>query len=146
MSYDADMPAKGSSAVPCILYENAPAAIEWLKHAFGFEPKLVVPGDGGRIEHAELVLGAIMIMVGSPNDREFGRNCVLPRRAGGKVTQAPYLFVNDPDAIYQRAAAAGAEFLIPIRDESYGGRHFTCRDMEGHIWSFGSYDPWQESS
>ena len=40
------------------------------------------------------------------------------------------------------AQAAGAEIVIDIKDEDYGGRGFTCRDPEGHVWSFGSYDPW----
>jgi uncharacterized glyoxalase superfamily protein PhnB len=135
------MPTKGSSAVPCILYENAPVAIEWLNQAFGFEPKLIIPGDGGNVEHAELVLGDIMVMLGSPNDRPFGRNMIPPNKAGNKVTQGPYLFVADPDTIYKRAVSAGAEILVPIHDESFGGRHFACRDLEGHIWSLAATIP-----
>ena len=52
------------------------------------------------------------------------------------------MIVSDTDAIYARAKAAGAEILLDIEDKDYGGRGFTCRDLEGHIWSFGSYDPW----
>ncbi len=50
--------------------------------------------------------------------------------------------VADPDALFRSAQAAGAEIVIDIKDEDYGGRGFTCRDPEGHVWSFGSYDPW----
>ena len=52
------------------------------------------------------------------------------------------MIVNDADAIYDRAKKAGAEILVDIKTESYGGRGFTCRDLEGHIWNFGTYDPW----
>ena len=53
-----------------------------------------------------------------------------------------YVIVTDADAVYERAKAAGAEILIDIKTEDYGGRGFTCRDPEGHIWNFGTYDPW----
>jgi uncharacterized glyoxalase superfamily protein PhnB len=46
--------------------------------------------------------------------------------------------------VYDRAIDAGAAMVIHIVDEDYGGRGFTCRDPEGHIWSIGSYNPWQE--
>jgi len=45
--------------------------------------------------------------------------------------------------LYQRAKAAGAEIVMDIKDEDYGGRGFWCRDPEGHLWSFGTYDPWE---
>jgi uncharacterized glyoxalase superfamily protein PhnB len=44
--------------------------------------------------------------------------------------------------VYERAKAAGAEIVIDIVTQPYGGRDFTCRDLEGHLWSFGTYDPW----
>jgi uncharacterized glyoxalase superfamily protein PhnB len=53
------------------------------------------------------------------------------------------LTVDDADAVYARAKEAGAEILFGIEDKHYGGRGFTCRDLEGHIWNIGTYDPWQ---
>ena len=53
-----------------------------------------------------------------------------------------YIVVEDPDALHDRAVAAGAEILIGLKDEDYGGRGFTCRDPEGQLWNIGSYDPW----
>jgi uncharacterized glyoxalase superfamily protein PhnB len=50
--------------------------------------------------------------------------------------------VDDADAHYARAAAAGAEIVLDIVDEDYGGRGYSCRDPEGHLWNFGTYDPW----
>jgi uncharacterized glyoxalase superfamily protein PhnB len=49
---------------------------------------------------------------------------------------------NDADAVYVRAKATGAKIVIEIKDEDYGGRGFSCYDLEGHLWSFGTYDPW----
>ena len=47
-------------------------------------------------------------------------------------------------AHYARAKAAGAAIVIEIKNEDYGGRGYTCRDLEDHLWNFGAYDPWRE--
>lgn len=140
------MPTKGRSPViPSFRYLDAPAAIEWLCDVFGFEQNLVVPGEEGQVVHAQLTLGDGMIMLGSePHEGPFGEILKPPRSLGGVVSASAYLVVDDPDAHYQRAVAAGAEIVVEIQDESYGGRGFSCRDLEGHVWSFGSYDPWAE--
>jgi uncharacterized glyoxalase superfamily protein PhnB len=65
-----------------------------------------------------------------------------PRDLGGIGSQSPYVIVEDADAHYRRAVAAGAQIVLDIEDKDYGGRGYTCRDPEGHVWSFGSYDPW----
>ena len=59
------------------------------------------------------------------------------------AVQSPYIVVPDADAIYAKAKAAGAEIVRAIQDEDYGGRAFSCRDPEGHLWNFGTYDPWK---
>ncbi|MGH9814764.1 MAG: VOC family protein [Candidatus Acidiferrales bacterium] len=128
--------------IPCLRYQDAPAAIEWLCRVFGFEKHLVVPNPDGTIAHAQLSFGNGMIMLGSVRPDEFGRLLTQPREIGGSETQTPYVIVSDPDAIYARAKAAGAEIVTDIKDEDYGGRFFSCRDLEGHHWNFGSYDPW----
>jgi uncharacterized glyoxalase superfamily protein PhnB len=131
-----------ATVVPALRYRNAAAAIDWLCRAFGFERHLVVPGEGGTITHAQLRFGNGMIMLGSVADTEFGRLMRQPDEVGGCETQSAYLIVADADAVYARAKAAGAEILLDIKDEDYGGRGFSCRDLEGHIWNFGTYDPW----
>jgi len=128
--------------IPTMRYRNAPAAIEWLCKAFGFEKHLVVPGEGNAIAHAQLTFDNGMIMLSSSGDGEFDRLTKHPDEIGGAETQSPYLIVADCDAHYARAKAAGAVMLLDIEDKDYGGRGYTCRDFEGHIWSFGSYDPW----
>jgi len=134
--------AKGSVIIPAMRYRNAPAAIDWLCRAFGFEQHLVVPGPDGSIAHAQLTFGNGMIMLGSARDDEFGRLMAVPPRRG-PVTQSPYVIVADADAHYARAKAAGAEIVMDITDEDYGGRGYSARDPEGHLWNFGTYDPWR---
>jgi uncharacterized glyoxalase superfamily protein PhnB len=128
---------------PAIRYKDAPAAIEWLGRALGFEPHLVVPGPDGTIAHAELSFGTGMIMLGSAKDDNF--RIKTPHDAGG-VTQTLYVYTADPDSLYARAKAAGAEVIYELRNTEYGSREFAIRDPEGHFWSFGTYLPESKST
>ena len=83
-----------------------------------------------------------MIMLASARDDEFGKFQKTPAALGG-TTQSPYIIVADADEVYERAVANGAKVIMPVADQDYGGRVFSCRDPEGHIWSFGTYDPWK---
>jgi len=132
-----------ATVIPCLRYRDAPKAIEWLCRTFGFEKQLVVPNPDGTIAHAQLRFGNGMIMLGSVIDSEFGRLIKQPDQIGGSETQTPYVVVSDTDVVYARAKQAGAEIVMDIRDEDYGGRGFSCRDLEGRLWNFGSYDPWE---
>src|SRR5262249_54720780 len=127
--------------VATMRYDDAGGMIEWLGKAFGFERHFVVPGDNGTIAHAQLVFGSGMIMLGTARDDEWG-GVVKTIRAVGGTTGAVYVVVVDCDAHCARAKAAGAEILYGPRDTDYGSREYAARDPEGHIWSFGTYDPW----
>ena len=131
-----------STIIPAMRYRNAPAAIEWLCQAFGFEKHLVVPGENGTIVHAQLTFGSGMMMLGSFRDNDFAKLVKQPDQLEGFETQCPYVVVKDADTHYARAVAAGAKIVHEIEDASYGGRGYSCYDLEGHLWSFGSYDPW----
>ena len=133
-----------ATVVPTLRYQDAPKAIDWLCRAFGFERMLVVPGDGGTIAHAQLVFGHGMIMLGSSGAHGGGFDELVraPGEVGPVGTQSIYVIVDDADAHLARARAAGAEIVLEIRDQDYGGRDYTCRDLEGHVWTFGTYDPW----
>lgn len=124
--------------IPAMRYRDAPAAIEWLAKAFGFEKHLVVPGPNGTIAHAELRLGNGLIMLGSARDDDFRWE---PPRKGEVVTQSVYVVVVDPDAHHERAKAAGAEIVRGLQDMDYGSREYSARDPEGHLWHFGTYRP-----
>ncbi len=136
----------GSTVIPCLRYRDALAMIDWLCNAFGFE-KHAVHADGETVHHAQLTFGTGMIMLGSADNlSEWGKQIAQPDQIGLRETQSPYLIVADPDAHCMRAKAAGAQIVLDIKDEDYGGRGYCCRDQEGHLWNFGSYDPWQDIS
>lgn len=132
-----------AAIIPCLRYRDAPAAIAWLCETFGFEKHAVYPNPDGSIAHAQLTSGGGMVMIGSvSSDSEWGKLIKQPDEIGGAETQSSYLVVKDADVIYQRAKAAGAKIVIDIKFEDYGGRGFSCLDLEGRLWSIGTYDPW----
>lgn len=132
-----------ATIIPCLRYRDAPAAIDWLCRAFGFE-RHAVYSEGDTVHHAQLVFGNGMVMLGSADTAsEWGRRIAQPGDIGGLETQSPCVVVADVDAHYARAVAAGAELVQDIADQDYGGRGYSCRDPEGHLWWFGSYDPWK---
>ena len=120
-----------------LAYEDAQAAIEWLGRAFGFRERFATPAEDGKIMHAELEAEGNIVMVGSSG---VGLDIRSPRELGG-ATHCMYLVVGDPDAHHQRAKEAGAEIVRELNDTDYGSREYVCRDLEGNLWSFGTYDP-----
>lgn len=133
-----------NAIIPSIKYRNSKAALEWLCESFGFEKHLVVEGEDDRIEHAQLNIGDAMIMIGSADSGTYGKNFKTPDELDGINTQAPYLIISDVDSHYDKAVANNAEIILPLKAEEYGGKSYTCRDLEGNIWTFGSYDPWRK--
>ncbi|CAN5125225.1 VOC family protein [soil metagenome] len=114
--------------------------IAWLEKAFGFAKRVAYENDTGGIMHAEMVLGAGIIMFGDANPGEFGKHVSTPRDLGG-TTQAVYVAVPDADAVFATAKAAGADIIMGLTDQPYGSRDFICKDPEGHVWCFGTYAP-----
>ena len=133
-----------ANIIPGMRYHDAPAAIEWLCAAFGFTPHLVVPDEIGGIAHAQLTLSDGMIMLGSVREGAEYDNLVSTPRKAGTTTQAAYIVIRDIDEHYQRAVDAGADIVYELTEQDYGGRLYSARDPEGHLWNFGSYDPWAE--
>jgi uncharacterized glyoxalase superfamily protein PhnB len=110
---------------PFLRFADPDAALDWLSQAFGFEQHDVYRDDQGRIGHAEISLGPGIVMFGP----------------GDAALQGVYVAVEDVDAHYEQAKAAGAEIIREIEDTDYGSREYTARDLEGHVWSFGAYQP-----
>ena len=138
--------AKATTAtiIPTLRYRDAPAAIDWLELAFGFRRRFVVPDGEGGVAHAQLAFGNGMVMLSSARDDEFGKLQRPLESVDAPVPQSPYVIVEDVDAHHARAVAAGAVVVSALEDKDYGGRGYGCRDPEGNLWSFGSYDPWQD--
>lgn len=130
-----------AEVIPALRYRDAPAAIAFLRDAFGLEPTMVVPGEGNVIHHAQLSWGNGCVMLGSQidgGDGGDGSDGRIEMTVGGSCL---YLVLDEVDAHYARAVAAGAEITRELRDEEYGGRGYVARDPEGNQWSFGSYRP-----
>jgi uncharacterized glyoxalase superfamily protein PhnB len=134
--------ATTATLVSAMRYRDADAAVDFLIRAFGFAEHAVFRDEQGHVVHAELSFGNGMIMIGPDSQSEFGRFTAFPKDIGGRCTQTVYCIIDDPDAHHDRAKAAGAEIVMPLTDQHYGGRDYSARDIEGHIWSFGTYDPW----
>jgi len=132
------MPAP--TITPALRYADGPAAIDFLCRAFGFEKHLVVPGPDGTIAHAQLTLGNGMVMLSS-TPSEFDKLVQPPDRSrAGSVCIC--VVIKEVDAHCAKAKSAGAEILQEPQDKPYGGRDYVCRDADGYVWCFGSYDPW----
>jgi uncharacterized glyoxalase superfamily protein PhnB len=122
---------------PLLRYNDARGAIRWLCAAFGFIELFSVPESGPTVRHAQLKLGTNLIMLGSvrPDD-----GMASPQELGA-ATQALSVYVDDLDAHFERARAAGARITSPPKDTDFGAREYHVRDVEGHPWTFGTYLP-----
>jgi uncharacterized glyoxalase superfamily protein PhnB len=139
-------PAKNTVAtiIPSLRYRNAPAMIDWLCKAFGFE-KHAVYADGDTVHHAQLAFGHGMAMLGSvDNASAWSQRIVQPDEIGKRETQACYVVVADCAGHCAQAKSAGAEIVDELETRDYGGSGYSARDPEGHLWLFGDYDPWME--
>jgi PhnB protein len=115
---------------PYLLYEDVAGALDFLSRAFGFEEHLRFTGETGYVNHAEMRLGDAAIFLGDPGDQY--RN----PRALGQETVGIYVLVDDVDAHFARAKAAGVEIGEEPKDQDYGERRYTATDQEGHVWFF----------
>jgi uncharacterized glyoxalase superfamily protein PhnB len=124
-----------NGAFPIVPYSNPRAAINWLESAFGAVATAVYPPERDQpLKHAEVKVGTGLVMI---NDAD--RDDSSPFALSGPVLL--YVTVDDPDALHDRAAAAGAEIVMGLTDQDYGSREFAARDPHGNVWSFGTYRP-----
>ena len=125
-----------------LYYEEAAKAIDFIRDAFGFEVRMKIEGENGRIEHSELTFGEGLVMVGDVRGKEekfpYRRS---PGQLGGVNTQSIMVYVDDVEAHFQRAKAAGAKIHADLKTTDYGEDHWTdrgyeCEDIGGHHWWF----------
>jgi uncharacterized glyoxalase superfamily protein PhnB len=131
---------------PCLRYTDAPAAIDFLCRAFGFERHAVYfdENDPTIVVHAQLTLGNGMVMLSSarPGKATDRYRWKTPAEAGG-ITACVCAIIDDVEGHYARAKAAGADIVTePHDNEGYPGRSYNARDLEGNDWDFGTYNPW----
>jgi uncharacterized glyoxalase superfamily protein PhnB len=136
-------PAGWPRITSAVFYDDAVAAIGWLCRVFGFEVRLQVLSATGHLEHSELTFGDGVIMVGQSggkSTRPVPLPCVSPK-ALGVNTQVLCVFVDDVDAHYEAARAAGAIIVEAPLTGDYGDGYWADRtyravDVEGHHWWF----------
>jgi uncharacterized glyoxalase superfamily protein PhnB len=129
--------------VPTIPYRDPPKMIDWLCKAFGFQKQLVLSDASGSITYAQLVFSSSVVMIVPAGHGTFENLLVHPDQVGGVETQSTYLLVDDVQEHHAQATKAGGEIIFDMEFENVAGRGYACRDPEGHIWLFGSYNPWQ---
>lgn len=126
-----------------LYYRDAARAIDWLCDAFGFQVRLKIEGEGGRIEHSELTFGDGLIMVGDElaGERKGAGHRKSPQSLGGANTQSIMVYVDDVLAHCERARRAGAKIVQEPKVTDYGeeyweDRGYEAEDLEGHHWWF----------
>ncbi len=131
--------------IPATRYRDCDAALAFITDVMGLEEHAVYRSEDGEIQHAQIRLGSGIMMFGPGSaEGEFDRYMADPAEIGGRETTTIYAVVDslaDLEARYARCVEAGATILMPLKEQVYGGSNFTLADSEGHIWSFGDYDP-----
>lgn len=124
------------SVRPALRYRDLPRAIEWLGRAFAFEVKYIGSPEGGVISYAEMSYGDSVVLLGAVDGSLSSLVMKQPDEVGGAETQTCYVIVDDLMGHRVRALDAGADILFDI-DHNAADQSYTCRDPEGHIWTFG---------
>lgn len=142
--------SKRPTLLPLLRYREPKVAIAWLDKAFGFETRCVATRPDGSFSYAHLACGDNLIMVTQAREALSDKPAAklksvkMPAKPGRFSGQACYLLVEDIEAHCTRAKDAGAEIVRAIAPFEHGGRRYACRDPEGHVWTFGTYDPWHD--
>lgn len=128
-----DMPR----VTPHIFYDDVGAAIDWLSSAFGFPVRNRMTDKTGLVVHGELEIGPdSLVMLGLTEEH---KEWTSPKTIEGRITHRLYVFVDNIDAHYERAKAAGAVINRDIADQWWGDRCYECIDPEGHRWKFAQH-------
>jgi PhnB protein len=123
------------SLTPYLAVEDATRAIEFYKEAFGAEELMRMPGENGKIAHAELQVGDSKLMLSDP----FPQSTVRPPAERGGPTASIFMYVEDCDATFEQAERAGAKIEMPLEDMFWGDRFGSLQDPFGHIWSVATH-------
>ena len=123
---------------PALRYTDPNKAVDWLCTAFGFTTQDAFHDESGVVQHAVLALGTGKILVGGPRPADW---------LGGEASSALaspisiYVVVEDPVAHHAQAVASGATVVRELEHMDYGSHEYSARDLDGNLWSFGTYEP-----
>jgi uncharacterized glyoxalase superfamily protein PhnB len=130
------------AVIPMLAYENGPEAMDWLIRAFGFREK-DRRVENGRLTHGELDTGGGVVMLATPSLQYHGpkrhrEECEIARgwHDVPYIIDGVLVYVDDVDAHFARAKAAGATILSPVEASGEGGKRYRAEDVEGHRWMF----------
>ena len=123
------------SATPYLIVKGAADAIEFYKRAFGAVELFRMANPDGRIGHAEVRIGDSVIMLADEHPDMGYRS---PRSLGGSAVSI-MLYLEDVDAVFARALAAGARAQRPVADQFYGDRSGNLEDPFGHVWTIATH-------
>lgn len=130
------IPDEYHTITPTLTVNDAARAIEFYQQGLGAEERLRMPApDGKRVMHAELKIGDSVIML---SDEMPGQDCRSPQAYGGTPV-AFYVYVEDVDAAFDRAVAAGATVKMPVEDMFWGDRIGSVTDPSGHVWTLATH-------
>ncbi|MGA5116315.1 VOC family protein [Streptomyces pseudogriseolus] len=125
------------AVVPHIMVDDAAAAIDFYRRAFGAREDFRLEAPGGGVLHAEITVGRSTLMLGDASVKEAeDASFTAPAFLGGGTSVTLHVFVPDVDALAARAEAEGAEILQPPTDMFHGDRTVILRDPSGHLWVF----------
>ncbi len=126
------MIATNPTVWPTLQAHDAPKLIDYYVNTFGMVLAARY-GEGSTVDHAQLLWpeGSGGVMLGSY--RPGAQWCREPGTAGG------YIVTADPNALFERVRARGADIVRPLAETDYGANEFAVRDPEGNLWSFGDY-------
>ena len=130
--------SSSDETVPALRYRDLDKAIEWLRATFDFEVHSVVRGKDGLLDYAELSFANDTLLLGSVRNEEADGVAVKTDLFGSSEVQSCYLLVDDINALRVKAAQARLDIVFDIKADKFVGRSFGCKDLEGHIWYFGS--------
>jgi len=123
------------TVTPYLAVDDAAEAIEFYKRAFGARERGKMLGPDGKIAHAEIQIGDSIVMVSDP----FPQSTVKPPKEIGGTSGSIFLYVEDADAAFKQAVAAGAHVEMELADQFWGDRFGTLTDPYGHLWSIATH-------
>lgn len=120
---------------PYLIVDNAAAAIDFYTSVLGATERMRMGGPDGKVGHAELEIGDSLIMLADEHPEMNARG---PKTVGGTPVSL-HVYVEDADAVFQRAIESGAEALRPVEDQFYGDRLGSFEDPFGHHWNIATH-------
>ncbi len=121
--------------IPTLAVDDAAGAIDFYTRAFGATERMRMPGPDGRIAHAELELGGGLIMLAD----QYPQTTATPPPELGGHSGGVMFYVDDVDALVERAVAAGATITMPLENQFWGDRFGKLADPFGHEWSVATH-------